>query len=85
MFDRIIIKKEQFWTYDKPYTSLLLLNHCNFIQDNNQNDYQQQEFKLAKFTWKSRLSVAIRGFTIAHKNPKSETAQIAYPYYDINI
>ena len=65
----------------KNYTFflLLLLTAQISAQDNNRNDYQQQEFKLAQNSLENHdYLVAIRGFTIAHKiNPKSETAQIA--------
>ncbi|MEZ7499006.1 hypothetical protein QO200_09655 [Flavobacterium sp. Arc3] len=58
---------------------LLLLTTALWAQDNNRNEYQQQEFKLAQNLLENHdYLVAIRGFTIAHKiNPNSETAQIA--------
>jgi hypothetical protein len=49
IFDRITIKKSSFESYEKLYTSLLLLlTTALWAQDNNRNDYQQQEFKLAQ-------------------------------------
>ena len=59
---------------------LLLLTTALWAQDNDRNEYQQQEFKLAQNSLENRdYLVAIEGFSIADKiNPKSETAQIAF-------
>lgn len=58
---------------------LLLLTTALWAQDNDRNEYQQQEFKLAQNSLENHdYLVAIEGFAIAYKiNPKSETAQIA--------
>jgi hypothetical protein len=63
---------------------LLILNTALWAQDNNRNEYQEQEFKLAKNTLKNRDNLAAtRLFTLAYNiNPKSEIAQIAFKKAD---